>query len=217
MGHYILEELKLSGLPFVLLENDEKKILELQEKHGDFPAMVGDATHDEDLLAVGIKNASGVISAMADDKDNLCVVVTCRQLNSRLHIITRCRNEEFKSKLKLIGADVVMPNFIGGLRMASQMLRPKAVHYLDVMLRDKNNIVRIEDVTITEKSSLVGKEISSINFKEYGNLLLLAVMETRVKQINYNPALSYCLQSGDTIIFQAELEALRKFRNKNSL
>ena len=217
VGDYILEELKLSGLPFVLLEQDEKKIFELQEKHGDFPALVGDATVDKDLLALGIKNASGVISALADDKDNLCVVVTCRQLNPRLHIITRCRNGEFKNKLKLIGADVVMPNFIGGLRMASQMLRPKAVHYLDVMLRDKKNIVRIEDVTITEKSGLAGKEISAINFKEYGNLLLLAVMEAEPKQINYNPGGTYCLQSGDTMIFQAELEALRKFRNKNSL
>jgi voltage-gated potassium channel len=217
VGDYILEELKLTGLPFVLLEQDEKKILELQEKHGDFPALAGDASLDKDLLTVGIKNASGVISALADDKDNLCVVVTCRQLNPRLHIITRCRNGDFKNKLKLIGADVVMPNFIGGLRMASQMVRPKAVNYLDVMLRDKNNIVRIEDVTITDKSGLAGQDISSINFKEYGNLLLLAVMEVGAKQINYNPPGAYCLQSGDTMIFQAELEALRTFCTKNSL
>ena len=217
VGGYILEELKLSGLPFALLEQDEKKILELQEKFGDFPALGGDATRDEDLLAVGIKSASGIISALADDKDNLCIVVPCRQLNPGLHIITRCRSGEFSSKLKLLGADVVMPNFIGGLRMASQMVRPKTVYYLDVMLRDKKNIVRIEDVTITEKSGIAGKEISSINFKEYGNLLLLAVMDAGANQIRYNPAGSYCLQSGDTMIFQAELEALKKFRKKNSL
>ena len=217
VGHYILEELKLSGLPFVLLDQNEEKILELQEKYGEFPAMAGDATHDEDLLTVGIKKASGIISALDDDKDNLCVVVTCRQLNPDLKVITRCRQGEFSNKLKLLGADVVMPNFIGGLRMASQMVRPKTVYYLDNMLRDKKNIVRIEDVTITEKSSLTGKEISAINFREYGNLLLLAIMETGTNQINYNPELSYCLQSGDTMVFQAELEALRKFCKKNSL
>lgn len=217
VGHYILEELKLSGLQFVLLEQDEKKILELQEKHGEFPAMAGDATHDADLLAVGVKSATGVISALADDKDNLCVVVACRQLNPGLHIITRCRNDDFSNKLKLIGADVVMPNLIGGLRMASHMVRPKAVHYLDFMLRDKKNIVRIEDVTVTESSGLAGKEISAINFKDFGNLLLLAVMEAGGRNINYNPAGSYCLQSGDTMIFQAELEALKKFRTKNGL
>ena len=217
VGHYILEELKLSGLKFVLLDQDEKKILELQEKYGDFPALAGDATLDEDLLTVGIKKASGIISALADDKDNLCVVVTCRQLNPELKVITRCREGEFSNKLKLLGADVVMPNFIGGLRMASQMVRPKTVHYLDVMLRDKENIVRIGDVTIPEKSRLAGKEISAISFKDYGNLLLLAIMETGSKQMNYNPAGSYCLQSGDTMIFQAELEAMKKFRNKNSL
>jgi len=161
VGRYILEELKLSGLPFVLLDPDEQRILKLQEMYGNFPALAGDATHDADLLAAGIEEASGVISALVDDKDNLCVVVTCRQLNPDLQIITRCQEGEFKDKLKLIGADVVMPNFIGGLRMASQMVRPKAVHYLDVMLRDKKNVVRIEDVTITEKSALAGKEISA--------------------------------------------------------
>jgi len=217
VGHYILEELKLSGLDFVLIEQREEKILELQERYGNFPALAGDATRDEDLLAVGIEKASGIISALADDKDNLCIVVTCRQLNPRLRIITRCRSIEFSSKLKLLGADVVMPNFIGGLRMASQMVRPKTVHYLDMMLRDKENIVRIGDVTITEKSGLAGKEISAINFRDYGNLLLLAIMEAGGKQINYNPAGSYCLQSGDTMVFQAELDALSKFRKKNAL
>ncbi|MBW2467053.1 MAG: NAD-binding protein [Deltaproteobacteria bacterium] len=217
VGHYILEELKLSGLDFVLLEGSEERILELQERYGEFPAFVGDATHDEDLKSVGIEKASGIISALDDDKDNLCVVVTCRQLNRKLRVITRCREGEFSSKLKLLGADVVMPNFIGGLRMASQMVRPKTVHYLDIMLRDKKNIVRIEDVTVTEKSNLAGKEISSINFKEYGNLLLLAVMKKGTGQIAYNPDQTYCLQSGDTMVFQAELDALRKLCKKYSL
>ena len=217
VGHYILEELKLSGLDFVLLDQDEGKILELQEKYGEFPALAGDATIDEDLLAVGIKKAMGIISALADDKDNLCVVVTCRQLNPKLRVITRCRQFEFSNKLRLLGADVVMPNFIGGLRMASQMVRPKTVNYLDIMLRDKKSVVRIEDVTITEKSGLAGKEISAVNFSDYGNLLLLAVMNTETKQVSYNPVGSYCLQIGDTMVFQAELEALREFRKKNSL
>jgi voltage-gated potassium channel len=217
VGHYILEELKLSGLQFVLIEQDEKRIFELQEKHGDFPALVGDASQEENLVNAGIKSAGGVISALADDKDNLCVVVTCRQLNPGLRVITRCRNDEFSSKLKLIGADVVMPNFIGGLRMASQMVRPKTVNYLDIMLRDKVNIVRIEDVTITEKSGLAGKEVGAVDFKEYGNLLLLAVVESETRRINYNPPGSYCLQAGDTMIFQADLDAFRKFRHKNNL
>jgi len=217
VGHYILEEIKLSGLQFVLLEPDEKRIFELQERYGDFPAMAGDATHDHNLLAAGIEHAAGLISALADDKDNLCVVVTARQLNPGLHIITRCRTGEFSSKLKLLGADVVMPNFIGGLRMASQMVRPKTVNYIDTMLRDKKNIVRIQDVTVTEKSALAGRQIADINFKEYGNVLLLAVMKEGASEVSYNPDPSYCLQSGDTMIFQAELEAFRKFCKKNSL
>lgn len=216
VGHYILSELLIAGSKVVLVEGDEKKILELHGHFGPFPAVIGDATMDEHLSAAGVEKAAGVISALSDDKDNLCVVVTCRQLNPDLRIISRCRSRAFARKLEMLGADVVMPNFIGGLRMASQMIRPRVVRYLDTMLRDKEYVVRIEEFVVEEKSDLAGSKIGAIDFRKYGNLLLLAVMEQEQLRPSYNPDAEYTIKAGDTLVFQAEAEVFAAFRKKHS-
>lgn len=214
VGRYILKELLLTGWQPVLIEQHEERILELQAEFGDFAALVGDATHEKFLMGAGLERAAGVISALGDDKDNLCVVVSCRQLNPRLHIISRCSDSEFGGKLKLVGAEVVIPNFIGGLRMASQMIRPRVVHYLDTMLRDTGCPVRIEEVTIPATSHLAGLEISAIDLQRYGNLLLLAVLESGRAMPLYNPPPSHVIKAGDVLVFQAFPDALASFRKE---
>jgi voltage-gated potassium channel len=216
VGRYILGELVQSGRDFAIIEQSEELILELQEEFGQFPAVSGDSTHNEELLAAGVKRAKGVISALGDDKDNLCVVVTCRQLNPAIHVISRCNLREFAGKLELMGAEVVMPNYIGGLRIASQMIRPSVVSYLDTMLRDKNSVVRIEEIYITASSDLIDRSISSVNFSRYGNLLLLAVQKLGNPSPIYNPDKGYVIEKNDTLIFQATMEAMSKFRNQHA-
>lgn len=216
VGRYILKELLLTGWQAVLIERKEEKVVELQAEFGDFAALIGDATHEKFLMEAGLERAAGVISALGDDKDNLCVVVSCRHLNPRLHIISRCSDSEFAGKLKLVGAEVVIPNFIGGLRMASQMIRPRVVHYLDAMLRDTECPVRIEEVSIPADSDLVGQQISTIDLQKYGNLLLLAVLEKGSPKARYNPPPSYTVKDGDVLVFQAFPDALSHFRQKHA-
>jgi len=77
-------------------------------------------------------------------------------------------------KIKQVGADaIVSPSFIGGLRMASEMIRPTAVSFLDLMLRDKERNLRVEEVAVPDP--FAGKAVSALNLKEYLHLLLLAV------------------------------------------
>lgn len=216
VGRFIMGELLVTGRKFVLIDGIEKRIMDLQEIHGQFPALIGDATQDELLREAGVERAYGVISALGDDKDNLCVVVTCKQLNPRLKIISRCGDREFSKKLEMLGAEVVMPNFIGGLRMASQMIRPQVVQYLDTMLRDLNCPVRIEEVVLPEDSNLVGRSVGDVNFRQYGNMLLLAITDKRHNSPNYNPPVDYIFKVGDALVFQAFPEALEEFVKKHA-
>jgi len=216
VGHYILSELQVARHEFVLIEQDEARVMELQEQYGKFPAIIGDATQDYDLRQAGVEKASGIISALVDDKDNLCVVVTCKQLNPRLNIISRCRGREFAKKLELLGAKVVIPNFIGGLRMASQMIRPRVVRYLDTMLREKENVVRIEEVTLPENSNLVASKVGALNLSQHGNLLLLAILQHPNCKPVYNPGADYTFNAGDTLVFQTVPDALDSFRKKHA-
>jgi voltage-gated potassium channel len=212
VGFYIMKELRDNHIEFVVVDADEELIRKQQAKYGEFPAVVGDPTHERYLRQAGVAEAKGVITTLDDDKDNLCVVVTCRQLNDRLHIISSCGKGEFASKLDLLGAEVVMPNAIGGLRIASQMIRPHVVTYLDLMLRDKECVVRIEEVILSEGSNLIGKPLHSIDFDDFGPLLVLAVVKPDSPQPIYNPKRTMTLAAGDTLIVQADLDSIRRFK-----
>ncbi len=212
VGFHILQELKKTGQPFVAIDCDEERLRQLQEECGHFPALTGDATHAHVLKEAGVTTARGVISALNDDKDNLCVVVTCRQLNPRLQVISACKEAEFAGKLELIGAEVVIPNAIGGLRIASKMIRPQVVGYLDTMLRDRDCPVRIEDVTIPGDSPLVGKPLLALDFDRYQQLLVLAIIRPGEERPLYNPPRSEIVRAGDTLVLQVDGESLRRFR-----
>lgn len=212
VGHSIMHEIRANHIDFVVVDTDETHIRGLQDKHGEFPAVIGDPTHAKFLQQAGVATAKGVIATLEDDKDNLCIVVTCRQLNDRLHIISTCADGEFASKLELLGADVVMPNRIGGLRIASQMIRPRVVRYLDLMLRDKKCVVRIEDIEVTRSSPLVGKPLHAINFDDFGQLLVLAIVKPGDPHPLYNPDRATILEANDTLIVQADIDSMKRFR-----
>lgn len=217
VGGNVLAELLEKKIAFVVIDHDEKLILRLQGKYGIFPAIVGDPIQNSCLIEAGIAAAAGVITTLGDDKDNLCVVVTCKALNPGLRLISRCNSIDFVGKLELLGAEVVVPSYIGGLRMASQMIRPQVVRYLDTMLRERESVVRIEEVIVSPRSPLVGLRLAELNLPEFGNLLLLAVIEGENSQTLYNPAADYLVVSGDTLVFQAEVEAVQRFLVKYGL
>jgi voltage-gated potassium channel len=211
VGGNVLAELIEKKVGFVVIDHDEALVLRLQARYGDFPAIVGDPSHDSCLREAGVAVAAGVITTLGDNRDNLCVVVTCKALNPGLRMISRCNDIEFVSKLELLGAEVVVPSYIGGLRMASQMIRPRVVRYLDTMLRERECAVRIEEVSIPPSSSLVGMVVARLNLSEFGNLLLLAVLPGDSGKTLYNPPPDYMLRAGETLVFQAEGEAVHRF------
>ncbi len=212
VGHSVIKEFYLTGASFVLIDTDEKRIKSLQGQFGKFPAIIGDPTTADFLQRAGVKKAKGVVSALIDDKDNLCVVVTSRQLNPDIKLFSSCSDSEFSAKLELLGAEVVMPNSIGGLRIASQVIRPKVVGYLDVMMRDKDCVVRIEDITLSKNSSLIGKQVGDINWPDFTQLLILALIRSDSIGTVYNPKRSMALEAGDTLILQADVDSLKQFR-----
>ena len=92
---------------------------------------------------------------------------------------------------------MVSPSYIGGLRMASEMIRPTVVSFLDIMLRDKDKNLRVEEIPVPEAS--IGKPVSSLNLKKYSQTLLLAV--SAKDSWVYNPPDDYVIQPENTLIF----------------
>jgi voltage-gated potassium channel len=209
-GIHCVRELAAIGAPFVVVDRSEEVARALSTELGCL-AVVGDATHDEVLLEAGIERARGVISALTEDKDNLFVTVTARALNPTLRIVAKAIDVRADGKLRRAGADsVVSPNMIGGLRLVSEMVRPEVVTFLDVMLRDKDRTLRIEEVPIPPARGGAQRRISELDLGRH-KLLLLAVKEPSPElRLHYNPAPEHLLSGGETLIVLGEPERVRE-------
>jgi voltage-gated potassium channel len=116
-------------------------------------------------------------------------------------------------KLRHAGADsVVNPAFIGGVRMVSEMIRPQVVEFLDLMLRDKDKNLRIEEVLVGQGSPLVGKPLSDAQIRKHTNLLVIAVREAANGRFIYNPGPETTLQPGMALIVLGETTGVHRLR-----
>ncbi|HAK88348.1 MAG: potassium transporter TrkA [Nitrospirae bacterium GWC2_46_6] len=203
VGFHILSELHETQRPHVIIDLDRKKIERVLETFKDLVFIQGDATDNDTLLKAGIMEATGLFAVSGDDNQNLVISLTAKQLNPNIRVVARCHDLKNIEKMKKAGADaVVSPTFIGGLRMASEMVRPAVVSFLDTMLRDKQKNLRIEEAPVP--ASFAGKSIADLNLKKYPGVLLMAV-KTK-DDWAYNPPDGYILKTENTLIFMTTPE-----------
>ncbi|MEF9476360.1 MAG: potassium channel protein [Candidatus Mariimomonas ferrooxydans] len=200
LGFTIANELGVDKRPYVLVEMDKEKTEKVSDVSQDSIMITGDATDDSTMVKAGIDKAKGLFAVTGDDNQNLVICITAKQLNPNLRLVARCNETKHIAKMQKSGADaVVSPDFIGGLRMASEMIRPSVVSFLDIMLKDKEKNLRIEEVFVPESFS--DKPISALNLKKHQDVLLLAVKAG--KDWVYNPAEDYVVRPGNTLVFMS--------------
>ena len=213
-GRPVLAELIVNGEPVVLIEQSEEIIGRCKTIWEDLLYVMGDASDDMNLKAAGIEKAKGIIVSLASNKDNLFITMSARMLNSRIRIVSRVTDTTLEAKMRRAGANsIVSPNYIGALRMASEMIRPAAVDFLDSMLRSSRGNLRIHEISIAEKSPLLEKNIIETGFKQRFNLLVLAIRNTN-KEIEFNPEPTRMLASGETLIVMGDVENITRVRHK---
>ena len=184
---YTAKELSSVERPVVLVVERAEEATHARQELGEIPILAGDPSRDEILLLAGVQRASGIVACTDSDKDNLVVTLTARQLNPNIRIVTRVTDVDGEGKLRKVGADaVVSPNFIGGLRMASELIRPTVVTFLDTMLRDRDLNLRIDEVRIPEGSPAVGQPLNALGLEKVPGALLLAVRDA-AGDWHYNP------------------------------
>lgn len=212
-GKHVVAELVSTNWEFVAIDTDPDKLSACQEEHAvSIPVMAADATDDRVLLEAGIERAYGVVATLPDDKGNLYVVVTARGLNPRLRIVAKAMDVSAESKLRVAGAhSVVSVNTIGGLRMASEMIRPNVVTFLDKMLRDKDKNLRFEEVSIPAGSPLADRRLAESDVRKERNVLIVAAYDRSGDYI-YSPGPNFMLTAGMTLIVLGETEAVQRLR-----
>ena len=196
----------------VLLERDTEKIDRSVNSMGELLYVQGDATEDQNLIDAGIAQAAGVLICLPSDKDNLYITMTARMLNKRIRIISRMINPKLKLKLRKAGADaVVSPNAIGALRMASEMIRPTVVNFLDSMLRSQQGNLRIHQIEVGTDSPVVGKPLRESGLKDRFGLLVMGCQRGG-GDIEFNPPPEQALEPGMILIVMGAVDDINRAR-----
>lgn len=198
-GEYVAEEFRRTKQVFVIVSSDPR--LAAKFENTDVPLLPENPADDNVLIKAGIEKAAGLLSVLPDDKDNLFVVLSARSLNPNLRIVTQTVNKELVAKMKKAGADeVVSTNFIGAMRIASVMIRPEVVSFLDTMLRQPGGGVRVEEAVISKNSPIKGKTIKESQIHEKTGLMVISVKDSSTGEYKYNLQSTYRLKEGDILI-----------------
>lgn len=214
-GRNVIDELLKVGQPVLAIDINEHELRELADKHpkAEYTYIVGDATDDDVIAQMNLPAARGVVAALSSDKDNLYVVVAARQTVPGIRIVARCAELSHVEKLRRAGADaVVSPNFIGGMRLVSEMMRPAVVRFLDDMLRDARAAYRIEEVELGEGATAIGTTLRDARVRERFGMTVLAIRNADNTSWIYNPDPSERIAPRMTLVVLGSAEQVARLR-----
>jgi voltage-gated potassium channel len=214
-GRHVIEELLTTGAAVLAVDVRESELREIADKFpkAELAYLVGDATEDDIMAQMGLERARGMVAALSSDKDNLYLTVSGRQLNPNVRIVARCAELSHVEKIRRSGADaVVSPNFIGGMRLVSELLRPAVVRFLDDMLRDKRATYRIDEIKLGDRAAGLGATLRDARIRERFGMTVLAVRASDNQSWVYNPDPNEKLGPGMTLVVLGSAEQVTELR-----
>ena len=218
-GRNVIEELLAARVPVIAIDTRESELREIADKFpsAEFSYIVGDATDDDVMAQTGLERARGLVAALSSDKDNLYLTVSGRQTNPAARIVARCAELSHVEKIRRSGADaVVSPNFIGGMRLVSELLRPAVVRFLDDMLRDKRAAYRIDEIKLGERAAGLGATLRDARIRERFGMTVLAVRASDNQSWVYNPDADEPIGPGMTLVVLGSADQVAKLRRESA-
>lgn len=216
-GYQSIKKFKDKGVEFVVIDKDEAVVDDLVEEG--IVSIHGKASEEAVLEKASISKAKGLISALPSDAENVYTVLTARQMNEELYIVSRAINKNATGKLRKAGADnTISPNEIGGSRMASLMIRPNVMSFLDIITHAGDVILDLEEVKIFPNSTLTNKLLKDSEIPQKTGLIVLAIKKENSEKLSFNPSSDERLEAGDVMIVlgqNEQVDNLRKMAKEN--
>lgn len=213
-GRQAALELAAEGVPFVIIEANQEVIDKYVEGNPNALVIHGDATSEELLRYANIESARGVISALADDADNVFATLTVRQLNSTVNVVARASNESTISKLKIAGANrVILPNVLGGRKMAKLLTRPALMDFVDLITGQGQSHLSLEQVSCGEYPGLVGKSLRELDIRSRTGVNVLG-MQDQNGHLELNPNANKPVTAQESLFIIGDVGQLRAFKKE---
>lgn len=166
-GRRAAQKLRAYGSEFVVIESDDE-IINQHLRGGDILFIEGDASEDNSLVSANIKAARALICTLGKDSDNVYTVITARQLNQDIKVISRASTLSAEGKLRAIGTDhVVMPEGVGGAHMATLVMSPGIVEFLDTLSVEGSSAINLEEIEVSQLTNLTeGLELKDLALRQ---------------------------------------------------
>ena len=208
MGRALCRYLTQKNLEFVAIEKNTDRIPVMNQDG--ILYISGEATAEENLLKAGLKRASNLITALGTDADNVFLVLLAKGLNPGLYVVARASQNASKMPLYTAGADIVVSPFdVGARRMAHAVLRPNVIRFLELAFADESTDIHIEEVTVSESSTLVDVSLQESGIRQKYDLIILSIVNQDGTMV-FNPSATTQISAGGSVIAVGSSENLMK-------
>ena len=210
IGHIICKELFEDSIKFVVIEKDAAAIEDLISLK--YLCLEMDATNEDALLAGGIMNAKGLVTAVNSDANNVFITLTAKGLRPDIFVLARASEERNEEKLLKAGATrVVSPYLIGARRMAHVLKRPTVVDFLDIATMGNHLGLIMEEAEVGQKSGFIGKNLIESRLRQEFGVIIVAIKKGSGQMV-FNPAPTEKLEAGDVIVVIGQKGDLKRMR-----
>ena len=150
---------------------------------------------------------------MPSDADNLFVVLTARQYNKECTIISRASNESSYSKLKFAGAtNVIMPDKLGGAHMASLVVTPDLVEFVDRLTIAGQIEANLEEISVNDlPTEFISKTILDLDLRKKTGCNVIG-FKTEDNEYIINPEASTILKRDTYLIVLGNKGQIKQLR-----
>jgi voltage-gated potassium channel len=206
-GRIVADELQRSGMPLVVVEGSPAKEPELAKS--ELPYVIGSATSDDVLVQAGVGRARAIVAGTGSDSDNVFISLAARELNPDLRIHARSESETGARRLKLAGAHQVISTYqIGGVRVATAILRPSVVDFLEIARPRIGPEVDLEEIRVDAGCGLVGQTIAEV--EQRAPRVRVVALKSGVGTIELMPEDSMQISTGDHLVMIGERASLER-------
>lgn len=205
-GRAVAEELRRNSVPLVVIDPDAARAAELARL--DVPFLNASALEDTTLDEAAIGTARAIVAATGSDADNVYITLSAREKNPAIRIHARAETEAAHRRLMLAGANQVVTAYQqGGFRVATTILRPSVVDFLELVMPGRGDEVDLEEISVPERSPILGRAIRDL---EHAHPQLRIVALRRNGTLSLIPDSQTVIAPGDLLVAIGNRASLRQ-------
>ncbi|WP_077074812.1 potassium channel family protein [Aedoeadaptatus urinae] len=212
LAEVIINKFIREELDFVVI-TDKREDLD-DYSHHDILVVEGQSTEESVLERAGIARAKGLLATLDNEVDNIVTVLTARNMNKDIYIIANSVSKSGNDKLLKVGADKTLSAMeISGKRMASLMIKPNIINFLDVVTRIGDVELDLEEIVVKKGSYLEDKNLIEAQIPRKTGLTVLAIKKIEDGKMLFNPPIDYTFKIGDILIVLGREEQVDKLKH----